>query len=169
MNKNSECNKKNKKKREKSTEVSGDDLRRCEKERDEYLDGWKRSRADFSNYKKESIERSERIANYREEVIILEILNIVDNFRDAERVVPQDKIDNIIDGFLKIKNNLDDLLKKMEVEEIESVGKIFNPNLHEAIEMIDGKGESGSIIEEVSRGYMRKGRLLRAAKVRVLK
>lgn len=169
MNKNSECNKKNKKKREKSTGVSGDDLRGCEKERDEYLDGWKRSRADFSNYKKESIERSERIADYREEVIILEILNIVDNFRDAERVVPQDKIDDIIDGFLKIKNNLDDLLKKMEVEEIESVGKIFDPNLHEAIEMIDGKGESGSIIGEVSRGYMRKGRLLRAAKVRVLK
>ena len=145
-------------------------LEECIKEKEEYLDGWRRAKADFINYKQESIERIEKVAEYREEIIISEILKIVDDFKVAKKEIPEDyKNDNLINGFLQISNQLDSLLKKFEVKEIDSVGKQFDPNFHEAVELIEGIKEKGSVLEEISKGYIRKGRVLRPAKVKVIK
>ncbi len=144
-------------------------LEECLKQKDEYLAGWQRARADFLNYKKEEMERISALLAYSGEELILKILPILDNFELVEKKMPEDlKKDESVKGILQIKNQILDFLKNQGVEEIKTVGEKFDPNLHEAVETQDGQ-ESGIILEEVQKGYMINGRLLRAAKVKVAK
>jgi len=146
-------------------------LEKCEKEKEEYLAGWQRARADFLNYKKDEKERMENIIKYAGEDLILEILPILDNFEKAEKYLPSDFRENeYIKGFLHIKAQLEEFLKKQGVEEIEALDKKFDPYFHEAIEMVERKDrESGLIIEEVQKGYKLHGKVIRPAKVKVVK
>ena len=142
-------------------------LEECLKQKDEYLAGWQRARADFLNYKKEEMERISALLVYSGEELILKILPILDNFELVEKKMPEDlKKDESVKGILQIKNQILDFLKNQGVDEIKTVGEKFDPNLHEAVETQDGQ-ESGIILEEVQKGYMINGRLLRAAKVKV--
>lgn len=146
-------------------------LKECQKLKDEYLAGWQRSRADLLNYKKEEMERIGEILKYAGEGLILKILPILDNFDLIEKKLPENlKNDENIRGILKIKTQMQDFLKSQGVEAIESLGKKFDPNFHEVIKEIELKGkESGTIIEEVQKGYLIQGKILRPAKVRVSK
>jgi molecular chaperone GrpE len=139
------------------------ELEECKKIRDEYLNGWKRERADFLNYKKEEKSRIEYFCDRMLEVVILKILHIIDNFEIALK-------SEYNEGFARIKKQLDDFLKSEGVEEIESLGKKFSPDIHEAVEEVKKENiEPGIIIEEVQKGYKLKGKLLRPAKVKVAK
>jgi len=164
-------------------------LEECQKQKDEYLAGWQRARADFLNYKKEEIERIEEILKYADVGLILKILPILDNFEIAEKKLPENlKTDVNVKGILQIKNQILEFLKNQGVEEIKAVGEAFDPNLHEVMEEIEpafapasaeatagkkateGKEiKSGVIIEEIQKGYKINGRLLRPAKVKVTK
>ncbi len=159
------------KEKDKEVEELKSKLDECVKEKEEYLNGWKRSRADFVNYKNEEAERIVRSVEYREEEIMSEIIMIADNFEDAKKEIPEDRIkkDEFITGFLRIKDRINDLIKKMGLEEIESLGKEFDPNFHEAVELIEASGESGTIIEETLKGYKRNDRVVRPSKVKVIK
>lgn len=146
-------------------------LEECQKQKDEYLAGWQRARADFINYKKEEIERIEEILKYVGEEFILKMLPILDNFDLIEKKLPENlKKDDNVKGILQIKTQILDFLKNQEVEEIKCLGKKFDPNFHEAVETVESdNAESGTILEEVQKGYTIYGRLLRPAKVRVTK
>ena len=154
-------------------------LEECQKLKDEYLAGWQRERADFLNYKKEELERIGEILKYADVGLILRILPILDNFEVAEKRLPENlKNDENIKGFLQIKAQFQDCLKNLGVEEIKSVGEMFDPNLHEVVEEVEpssakasgGKEiKSGTIIEEIQKGYLIHGRLLRPAKVKISK
>ncbi len=143
----------------------------CEKQKAEFLAGWQRARADFLNYKKEEMERIGEFMNYSKEEMILKILPILDNFDLAEKKLTENLLkDENIKGLLLIKKQVLDFLKANGVEEIKSVGEKLDLNLHEAVETVEVKGkESGIIIEEIQKGYKINGRLLRPAKVRVIK
>ncbi len=161
-------------------------LEECQKQKDEYLVGWQRARADFLNYKKEEIERIEEILKYAGVELILRILPILDNFEVAEKKLPENlKVDELrssppfadarvndesIKGLLQIKTQIQDFLKTQEVEEIKTTGEKFDPNFMEAAEMVEMKDkDSGMVIEEIQKGYKINGRLLRPAKVKVVK
>jgi molecular chaperone GrpE len=66
-----------------------------------------------------------------------------------------------------IYRQLVDFLKKEGVERMETVGKEFDPNLHEAVGWVESEDKDGIIMEEVQAGYTYKGKLLRPAKVKV--
>jgi molecular chaperone GrpE len=135
----------------------------------EYLAGWQRARADLLNYKKEELERMGDLLKYAAEEMILKILPILDNFEIAEkRITPELRENENIKGILQLKDQMKELLKRNEVEEIKAEGEKFDPVLHEAVEMVEGK-ESGTIVEELQKGYKINGRLLRPAKVKVIK
>lgn len=145
-------------------------LKKCEKEKNEYLDGWKRTKADFINYKKEEAERMERLITALKEKIILDFLPVLDNFYLAEKEIPEEeRKEKNIKGLLQIKSQIKEIFKEAELEEIKSIGEKFDPYLHEAVEMIEGEGESGTITEDVQKGYKLKGEVVRPAKVKVLK
>jgi len=146
-------------------------LEECQKKAEEYLAGWQRARADLLNYKKEEMERVSGILEYALQEFILKILPILDNFEIAEKKLPEKiKVDEQIKGLLQIKAQLQDFLKGQGIEEIKTVGKKFDPNFQEAVETIEKEGvESGTVLEEVQKGYMINGRLLRPARVKVAK
>lgn len=147
-----------------------EDLKKCIEEKEEYLNGWKRAKADYANYKREEIERMSKIIEYKEEEMVLEILPVIDSFADAEKsMTEEDQANETIKGFIRIKNNLDNLIKKIGIEKIESLGQLFDPNFHEAVELVEAEGESGIVAEEILKGYMRNGRVIRPTKVKVIK
>ena len=157
-------------KKQKKDEVK-QELEKYKKLKDEYLDSWKRERAAFLNYKKEGAQRIETLTQYINTSMILKFLPILDNFCLAEKELSgKSKKDSNIDGFLQIKNQIESFLEGEGVVIIKSINEKFDPNIHEAIEVIDKKGiESGTIIEEIERGYKIKDQLLRPAKVKVVK
>jgi len=160
-----------------------------QKQKEEYLAGWQRERADFLNYKKEEMERIKGFLAYAGEEFVSKILPILDNFEVVEKKLPEDlKKDESVKGVLQIKKQILDFLKSQGVEEIKAMGEKFDPNFHEAVEDVPSEAlakegveikdngstsspqeKSGIIIEEVQKGYKINGELLRPAKVKIMK
>ena len=138
---------------------------------EEYLNGWKRERADFINYKKDEMERIGQLAKYANEEIILKIIPILDNIYLAEMHIPPElKNHEWSKGFNQIKNQLCEFLKKEGIEEIKSLENRFDPNFMEVAEEVEAKDKkSGVVIEEVQKGYTMYGKIIRPAKVKVTK
>lgn len=146
-------------------------LEDLKKQKDEYLAGWQRERADFLNYKKEEMERISSLVNYSNEEIVLNFLPILDNFDIVEKKLTEgQRKDAGVQGLLLTGKQMKDFIKKFGVEEVKAVGEKFDPRFHEVIEEVEIKdGVKGIIIEEIQKGYKANGRLLRAAKVKVVK
>ena len=135
------------------------EIENLRKQSDEYLNGWKRAKADYLNLKKEMEAQNKEIKEWLSKIFLLPLLDIMDSFDRA----------GILDaGIEGIKKQFEDFLKANGVEEMKVVGEKFDPLKHEAIESVDG-GESGRIIEEVRRGYLVNGEVFRPAKVKVYK
>lgn len=141
----------------------------CQKQKEEYLAGWKRERADFINYKRDEAERIKKTIKFANEDLILRILSILDNIYIAEKKLPKELKDDFwVQGFLKIKVQILDFLKKEAVEEIECLSQKFDPNFQEVVAEVGIKDkESGTIVEEVKKGYVLHGKVIRSAKVKV--
>lgn len=146
-------------------------LEDCQKKKEEYLAGWQRARADFLNYKKEEMARLEELVKYANLETILGILPILDSFQKARQELSEEqKKGRFLQGFLQIETQLRDFLKSRGVEEMKALGEKFDPNFHEAVEQAEAKdGEPETIIEEIQKGYMIHGHVLRPAKVKVVK
>ncbi len=159
-------------------------LNALEKRCDEYLNNWKRERADFLNYKKDEMERIGFLGKYVKEDIIFKILPILDNIYLAEKQLPENlksgkggsaQAIEWTKGFLQIQNQITEFLKKEGIEEIKTTGQKFNPNFHEVVEEI-GPSEAlakeasvGTIVEELQKGYKINDKVLRPAKVKISK
>ena len=146
-------------------------LEKCQKEKDEYLAGWQRARADFLNYKKEEIERLKKVMEYGSEELILKIFPILDSLEKAETQIPLDFKDNEwVEGISQVRIQLQDFLKKEGVEEIKTIGERFDPNFHEALEKVEVKNkEAGKIVKEIQKGYTLNNKVIRPAKVKITK
>ena len=146
-------------------------LKELEKEKEKYLFGWQKERADFLNYKKDEIQRFEEIIKFSNESLIIKMLPIIESIRLAMKTIPENLKDNEwVKGILMIRDQFNKFLEKEGVEEIKTIGERFNPIFHEAVEMIENKKiEKGKITEEVSKGYLLKGKIIKPAKVKVVK
>jgi len=132
---------------------------------DEYLNGWKRAKADYINFKKETESRQQMLFEFANATLLAEFLPIYDNLKKAILVAGEEK-NNWLEGIKQIKKQIEDLLKDHGIEEIKTVGEKFNPEFHEAISKEKKEGvEADTIISETSSGYLLKGKVLVAAKV----
>lgn len=166
--------------KEKSEKKGEEELKKqledCQKLKDEYLAGWQRARADMLNHKKEEMERVGSLLEYAKIEFVLNLLPVLDNFEIAKKNLTKnlEKEDNV-KGLLLIKNQLEEFFKNQGLQEIETIGKKFDPNFHEAVEEIPEDKPSSSplaevrVLEEVQKGYTMQGRILRPAKVKVSK
>lgn len=146
-------------------------LEECQKQSEEYLNGWKRARADYLNFRNEEADRAAVLGSLVREEAAVQILPLLDNFNLVESKLPENlKNDANVAGIIQLKSQLLDLLKTYGVEEIKSLDQKFNPNLHEVVQEVEAKDrESGTVIEEIKKGYNINGRLLRPAKVKIAK
>src|SRR5581483_11754733 len=134
--------------------ASEDKLAELEKQCQEYLNNWKRERADFINYKKDESERMGMFTAYARERMIANFLPIIDHLYLAELQLPEEfKRSTWSEGFVQIKNQIADFLKKEGVQEIEVTGKQFDPNTMEIVQEVDGS-EPGMVAEELQKGYV---------------
>ncbi len=140
------------------------------KERDEYLESLKRAKAELINYKKDEMQRMGDFARKERESLIMKFLEILDNFERAATEAEKREEDGLIDGFLKIKEQMEEMLSQEGVEKIGAIGEEFDPYYHEAIETIEKEDEeSGRVVEEVQKGYLLNGKVIRPSKVKVVK
>ena len=153
-----------------TSEEKIEEERREYKECDEYLDGWKRAKAELINYKNDEFKRMSEIIRFAGEDIIRDMVVILDSFDLC--IVSLNKHNESVaaKGIYMIRSQMEDMLKKRGLERIiVSVDRQFDPALHEAISAIESDKPSGIIIQEIEKGYMWNGKLLRPARVVVSK
>lgn len=149
---------------EENQEKLKQEIEQCKKEREEYLNGWKRAKADLINYQKDEAKRFEEVIKFSNAAMVKELISVLDSFSLALKNGKADK------GIYMIKSQLEDTLKKTGLEKSESsVGKKFDPNFHEAVAEAESDMPAGDIIEEIESGYLLNGKVLRPARVKVSK
>ena len=106
-----------------------------EKQAQENLAGWKRTQADFENYKKMQAESQKDLLKYATQNIILQIIPVLDNFQMSTAHIPEEQKDGgWVTGIMYIQKQLETVLTENGVEEIApKVGDNFDPVFHEAI------------------------------------
>ena len=142
-------------------------LSECEINSEEYLNNWKRAMADLINYKKDESRRMEEFAKFSNENVMLGLVALFDEINLALNYAPDElkKDTNWSEGIDKLTKKFNELLERHGVKKIETVGKQFDPFLHEAISQEPSEKESGTIIEELRAGYSMNGKIIRAARV----
>ncbi len=144
-------------------------VRELEEKQKEYLEGWRRERSDFSNYKRR-IEREQ--ASLTQNItgeILKKYLFILDDLSRAMKMRPKDgEGASWADGIELIYRKLQSILDAEGIQRIPAEQEKFDPNRHEAITVEDSPDhESGQIIEVLQDGYTLGDRVLRPARVRV--
>lgn len=126
-----------------------------------------RNLADFDSYRRRAERERAQAAQDGKRDLILPLLEIMDDLDQALQR-SHDNPQSLAAGLRAILRRLEGLLAAEGVTTFESLGKYFNPLLHEAVGAVDGGGgEPGTVIEEVSRGWRLGDELLRPARVRV--
>ena len=140
-------------------------------EADEYLDGWRRAQAEFSNYKKRQRAEQAKVRELANANLLRKLLPVLDDFDRAISTMPEgvEKL-SWTQGLLMVRRKLEAILETEGVEPIEAEGASFDPYYHEAVTHEEMPGyEEGQIIGEVQKGYVLGDRVLRPALVRVAK
>ena len=147
------------------------ELKKKAVERDTYLDQLLRTKAEFMNYQKRMVKESESTSQFAVQSLILDFLPELDNFDRALKLADSSKdIDKFVEGIKLIEEQLFKVLGKYGVEPIETVGKPFDPNLHEAVmEEENNEMPHHTIIDEFQKGFLLKERVIRPSKVKVSK
>ncbi len=142
------------------------DLMEQRKLADEYYDSLKRNMADFDNYKKRISKEKESLHKVIVAGIVEDLLPILDNFENA---LTHECVDEKFKtGMEMIYSQIKDVIKKYGVEEIECIGKEFDPMFHEAVmHLEDDKYGEKEIVEIFRKGYKIKDKVIRHAMVKV--
>lgn len=129
--------------------------------------------AELINYRKRKDEETANMLKFANQDLILELIPIADNFERAIKLDDNDLTDELskfLAGFKILYSHLVETLKKFGVEEIECLGKEFDPMLHEALMTANDKEKENDIVVEcLLKGYTLKGKVIRPAKVMVNK
>ncbi len=142
-----------------------------EKEKQEYMDGWQRERADFANYKKRSETEKLEVIKYSNENLVSEIIPVIDSFEMAfSNKEAWEKIDkNWRIGVEYIHTQLLKILGEYGFKEMNPISETFDPRFHvaDAHVPVDDATKDGKIIEVKKKGYMLNDRVVVPAKVAV--
>lgn len=138
------------------------------KQAEDLKDKWMRNVAEFDNYKKRNAKLWQDAFNEGIASVILKILFVGDNLDRALMLGLDEKTTEGIKG---IRRKFDETLAAMEIEEINPVGEKFDPNFAEAVMQVDGEeGEESDTVKQVfEKGYKLKDKIIRYAKVSVIK
>ena len=124
--------------------------------------------ADFQNLSKKTQSEIENGINSKISQFMLDFLNIYEDFRRAKEAFS--KNEGNIEGLDSIVKNMESLLEKNHVSPIEALGEIFDPNIHEAISVINDENlDDGTITKEIRKGYISQNRVIRPTLVEISK
>ena len=137
----------------------------------DYWDQILRLRAEFENTKKRLDRDKLDAIRYANEALLAEILPVVDNFDRAMASLSEGHDPEKVKQGLKIaQDELHKILEEHGVEVVKSVGQDFDPKFHEAVAVLEtSEMEDGKVVDEIQRGYLLNGRLIRPSWVRIAK
>ena len=154
---------------EKTTELTVEEqLEAAKKEVEQYKDKYLRAVAEFDNYRKRTLkEKAELLLNGSEKAVCA-FLPILDDFERAIADKTED-VKAIKEGVQIIFNKFNKTLESLGVKKIETEGKDFDVDFHEAVAMVPGMGDDkkGKVIDCVQTGYQLNDKVIRHAKVAV--
>ena len=125
--------------------------------------------AEFENFKKRTNQNVSDSYNRNLEKIIVSFLPVMD---DLDRILDNQDADNfklLIDGIGMVKNKILNIFEKYDVDSFDSLGSLFDADLHEAIMMQESKEKENIIINEFEKGYKINNKIIRHSKVIVSK
>ena len=128
-----------------------------------------RERAELENFKKRNNEERIKDRKYALTDFLMELIDVIDIFDKAVNVKTEDeKLKKFLSGFEMVNKTFKQILSNNGVEQIEAIGKPFNPSFHSAIETVQVEGvEPNIVVEEIMTGYTYKDRVLRPSMVKV--
>ena len=122
--------------------------------------------ADFQNFKRRTEKEKSDIYAFANEKIVVELLNVIDNFERALALGAEG--DGFVEGMSLIFKQLQGVLEKAGVKEIEALGQEFDPNFHNAVMMEDtDEYESGKVSCVLQKGYTLNNKVIRPSMVKV--
>ncbi len=143
------------------------ELEKVRAERAAYLDRAARIQAEFDNFRKRNAKAQQEYREYALADALTTLLPILDSLDNALKTNAA-SLEDFHAGIELIDKQFHDALAKLGVEPVPTEGQPFNPNLHQAIQMVDtDEAEDNHVLDELQRGYKLKDRLLRPAMVRV--
>jgi molecular chaperone GrpE len=149
-----------------------DQLKEKASRADEYWERLLRESADFENYKKRAVRERQDALTYANESLLQKLVPVLDAFEMALAATAKepDGAHSLRAGIVMISNQLKSALNQAGLEEIDAAGKVFDPNIHEALsqEQTDQAPE-GTVVSQIRKGYKFRNRLIRAAGVVVAK
>ena len=145
------------------------ELAQARAQANEYLDQWRRTAADFSNYRKRIEREREEVGRLSSALLMGKLLPVLDDLERAMATLPADlQRFTWIEGISLIQRKLELTLESEGLKPIEAVGQPFDPERHEAVLREETTAyPDGQVIAELQRGYLLSGRLLRPALVKV--
>jgi molecular chaperone GrpE len=133
-----------------------------------YYDQLIRLKADFENYRRRSEKEKKDYLDWGKEKILIKQINIVDVLQQALKSAKEaNNIESVVVGLDMISKEFLKMLKEEGVEEI--VCEKFDPNVCEALDIVESEQEDGKVLEVYQKGYKMNGKLIRIAKVKVAK
>ena len=147
-------------------EANEDELGKAQKEIKELESTVKRTQADFMNFKRRTEEDKEKVKAFANENIIMDLLEVIDNF---DRALEQENNTDasFLEGVALIRKQILDILEKNQVKEIETE-QGFDPHLHYAVMQEEGE-EPDQILQVLQKGYTLKDKVIRPSMVKVSK
>ncbi len=137
----------------------------------DYLDHLRRLKAEFENYKKRQERERIEFIKLANEGLICELLSVLDSFdRALMGVHKSHSLESFLPGIELIRKQLEDILVKNGLETIETIGKPFDPKVHEALMHLESDEYPEDIVaQEVRKGYVLNNKVIRPAQVAVSK
>ena len=147
------------------------EVNRIKAELKEVNDKYLRALADFDNYRKRIARENEERTRCANEELIRRLLDVIDNMERAFAVAEGTKdFEGLRKGIELTYLSLKEILTKEGLCSIKCLGEKFDPNYHEAIMALEKEGtDAENVIEEIQKGYMLNGKLIRPSKVVVSK
>jgi molecular chaperone GrpE len=132
-------------------------------------DRLRRAQADFENFRKRMAREKAEYLKFAHEGVILEFLPVLDNL---ERAIASARAEagstSLLEGIEMIARLFRAVLEKAGVKAIEALGRPFDPVYHQAVAQVEASdGDANLVVEEIQKGYLLEGRVLRPAMVKV--
>lgn len=146
------------------------------------MNNWKRTAADFENYKRRKEGENKELVEFAREVAVAKLLPTIDSLELALKHMPEANEQSVISnqqfveqyqtwqkGVNGIVIQLDKVLEELGVKKINAMGQKFNPHLHEAVREMESDADDGTIIDELQTGFELNGKVIRPSQVVISK
>jgi molecular chaperone GrpE len=143
-------------------------LKELEQKIAELTEALQRERADATNIRRRHEEDRAKMAEFYKAMVMQELLPAIDNLERAVRHTPKELADHdYVKGVKSVFKQFEQSFAQLGVKRIKTVGEIFDPRLHEAVQMEDGDGTVEVVCEELQPGYILGDEVIRHAMVKV--